>query len=798
MTGRSIGHFEILEQIGEGGMGVVYKAHDPRLGRAVALKLLPAGMTADPERVARFRQEARAASALNHPHICTIYEVGEAGGVHFIAMEFVDGSTLAAETARGPIDLARLLPWAVQIADALQKAHEGGIVHRDIKPENILVSRDGYVKLADFGLAKLRDARVPPLEQTVTHLATEPGMLLGTVNYMSPEQALGRPADPRSDLFSLGLVLYEMATGRRAVEGPSAVDVLFRIVHQPLPQAALADVPSGLAAIIAKATEREPDDRYQSARELAVDLRRLLRQTQTDAADVIPARPRRRGALRIAAVAGTLALLLVAGWWQWGRWPAAPQSAVQGPPGAVRVAVLPFENLTGHPEDDWLAAAFADSLTFGLQPRPELILLSPEGVASAYRQLGAPEARRLDPRVVERLSRSLGLRHYVHGGYQKVGDEIRVTARLVDADAGTIVVQETATDSISNLLTLQNEIAHRLAARLTRGSVEDVKPETSTLEAYRALSEARALYATGRWTEAVVAARTAADLDPLSAAAWAVLAKSASRLTAPSVFEGGDPAAYRQMARQGAERAVALRPDLHEAHAALALVYRELGEVAPWRLAAQKAIDVNPRQAEGYALLADSYGPAPVWGCGRDRDAARAESLYRQALQLDPSVHAYHRNLSSQLAMAGRIRDALDMTAEALNAYPESRPLRRARAFALAVAGQWEEVEAVLGGSESQTVEERVLLAHADKRRRAGRSWQRQVDALVDRGVPYMRLMIAAFSVASNDAETARRYVREMLAVEPDCAGFLRLTDAPFFARLRKDPVIAGMIERDH
>jgi eukaryotic-like serine/threonine-protein kinase len=302
-TGAHLNHYEIVALLGVGGMGEVYKANDTRLGRPVALKILPAHLVEDADRVRRFIQEAKSASALNHPHIVTIYEIGEAEvedraadgneanpsnsapRIHYIAMEFVDGSTLHAKIHRDKTDLKKMLEYFAQAAEGLSKAHAAGIVHRDLKPENIMITDDGYAKLLDFGLAKLIEpttASDAGLEEAATAMMgqTRPGMVMGTVGYMSPEQAQGKPVDQRSDVFSFGCILYEAATGRKPFEGDSVIDSLHKIVYTqaPLVRESNPNAPAELQRIVRKCLAKDPAERYQSIRDVAIDLRDLIRE----------------------------------------------------------------------------------------------------------------------------------------------------------------------------------------------------------------------------------------------------------------------------------------------------------------------------------------------------------------------------------------------------------------------------------------------------------------------------------------------------------------------------------------
>ncbi|MBA2503921.1 MAG: serine/threonine-protein kinase, partial [Pyrinomonadaceae bacterium] len=297
MFAETLSHYRILEKLGAGGMGEVYLAQDTKLERLVALKILPRDLAANEDRMRRFVQEAKAAAALNHPSIAHIYEIGEGEGTSFIAMEYVDGDTLRVKIHRDRVELSRLLKWLAQVADGLAKAHAAGIVHRDLKPDNIMISRDGYAKILDFGLAKLVEPQRPTkreddgLNEAATAMLAQPfstpGMIMGTVGYMSPEQAQGRitDIDHRSDIFSFGCILYEAAAGRKAFEGTDPLDSLHKIVHAPVPQIkdANADAPADLQRIVRRCLAKEPDRRYQSIKEVAIELDELRQELKEKA-----------------------------------------------------------------------------------------------------------------------------------------------------------------------------------------------------------------------------------------------------------------------------------------------------------------------------------------------------------------------------------------------------------------------------------------------------------------------------------------------------------------------------------
>jgi serine/threonine protein kinase len=336
-AGTRLGPYEIVAPLGAGGMGEVYRARDTRLGREVAIKILPERLAADPSAVGRFEQEARAVAALSHPNILAIHDVGREGGVAFAVTELLDGATLRDHPR---LALRKAVDYGVQIAQGLAAAHAKGITHRDIKPENVFVTHDGHVKILDFGLAKVD--LLSPTDQTATgRLPTDPGTVLGTAGYLSPEQAQGRASDARSDIFSFGALLYELATGTRAFKGDSTIDTLHQIVHAEPPaiESAMQDAPRELSWLLSKCLAKDPDERYQSTRDLVVDLKGLAKRLDSSprmtAVDAAPVRHDRRAILTPArAIVLALGLVAAAGVWWWLSKLAKPDST---PPAAATI-----------------------------------------------------------------------------------------------------------------------------------------------------------------------------------------------------------------------------------------------------------------------------------------------------------------------------------------------------------------------------------------------------------------------------------------------------------------------------
>jgi tetratricopeptide (TPR) repeat protein len=430
--GTSLGHYEIIDLLGAGGMGEVYRARDTRLGRQVAVKLLPPELALDPAGMQRFRQEARAASALNHPNILTVHDIGNYEGTPFLVTELLEGQTLRQRLLASPLRQGEVLDIALQIASGLDAAHKKGIVHRDIKPGNVFLTKGGQVKILDFGLAKLLpDSPPEPHDSAATSMAsTVPGQILGTMPYMSPEQVRGEPVDHRSDIFSLGVVLYEMATGRCLFARDTVADSLAAILKEELPEPVEVQpgLPPTLSRAIAHCLEKRPDERFQSARDLAFDLRTIQLDTseRSRALGVGPAAPR-RPALRIAAL-GALVFLVAAAAYIWQRHLGATRSVHLEP---QRIAVAVFENRTGDASLDPLGRMASDWIIQGLSRVEGCEVVPSISILFAQPAEGANRPMPRDP--LQTLAQETGAGTIVSGTYQLAGDTLRFQARVTDA-----------------------------------------------------------------------------------------------------------------------------------------------------------------------------------------------------------------------------------------------------------------------------------------------------------------------------------------------------------------------------
>ncbi|HKH50026.1 MAG TPA: protein kinase, partial [Thermoanaerobaculia bacterium] len=508
LIGTTLSHYRIVERLGAGGMGEVYLAEDEKLGRRVALKVLPREVAGNPERLARFRREARTVAALNHPNIVTLHSVEDARGLPFLTMELVEGVTLQEKIVPGGLPLDELLRLALPLADAVAAAHAQGIAHRDLKPANVMISGDGRLKVLDFGISKPADS----LHHAASTSITLDGRVLGTVAYMAPEQLAGHPADCRTDIFSLGIVLFELATGAHPFIAPNAA------------------LPHRLGRIIHRCLEKDPDLRYQGARELAEDLRALQGEHEAGRFPSL----RRRG---LAVAAGLLLLVAVlAGVSLWtGRAPReVPEAAAPAAPVPARktLAVLHFQNLTGDPQLDWLRAGLPEMLVTDLSQLPQLEILETDRLAQILAELGEPgdlETRPLSLEQVQKLAQRAALQQVIRGSYTQVKDRVLISFRIEDAASGHILASDRVQGrGEEQLLSLIDELAMAVHRKLkvarpsaAPAAIQDVT--TSSVEAWRLYTEALRLTNQAKSSEAVALLEKAVELDPGFALALADL-----------------------------------------------------------------------------------------------------------------------------------------------------------------------------------------------------------------------------------------------------------------------------------
>ena len=666
MLGETISHYQVLRKLGSGGMGVVYEAEDLTLGRHVALKFLHGDVVHDQLTFDRFYREARAASALNHPHICTVYEFGEHNGHPFIAMELMEGKPLKQSCDNAPMDMAALLEVGVQVADALDAAHAKGIVHRDIKAANIFVTDRGQAKVIDFGLAKFKANAAMATDVTTADDLTLRGSLVGTVSYMSPEQVLGKELDARTDLFSFGVVLYELATGMLPFTGETYGAIFGAILHStPMPVLqANPSCPPKLAALISKALQRNPDRRYRSAAEMREDLKQLLRERQPGITTVSSrtARPmlsfenvQIRTKALIVALTSVAVLAIAAGLW------VAESRKRSVPPkvsaGIVSIAVMPFVNMSSDKEQEYFSDGLSEELLNHLVRIPELRVAAR---TSSFQFKGKNEDLRT-------IALKLNVSNILEGSVRKEGQKVRITAQLINADDGFHMWSETYDRDLSDVFEVQEDIARSVAnslkVKLFGATPFASSAATNNLEAYNAYLQGRYFFER-RDRESLERALSyyeqAITLDSSYALAWAQIAQ----VRANQADRGYLPTKEGyEKARTAAEKALALDPNLAEANSAFAWIKATYD----WDWAAadafyQRALALEP----GNATVVRAAGGLAA-SLGRLDEAL---ALHRRAVELDPLSAAARMNLGTYSYYSGQFDEALAAFRKSLELSP--------------------------------------------------------------------------------------------------------------------------------
>jgi serine/threonine protein kinase/tetratricopeptide (TPR) repeat protein len=644
LAGRTISHYRIVEELGSGGMGIVYKAEDTRLGRFVALKFLPETVVVDPVAVERFKREARAASALNHPHICTIHDIGEHDGRPFIVMELMEGQTLKHRIAAGPIESDQIAKLGRQIAEALEAAHTKGIIHRDIKPGNIFVTELGQAKVLDFGLAKL--LHPAGMETTIDDLVQTRGPV-GTLPYMAPEQVLGREVDARTDIYALGMVLYEMATGKRPFREDLATRLTDDILHRvpSAPSELCPAIPRPLEVITLKCLEKDPGSRYQSAREVAAALEVLA--TNSVSMPVTQTWRQRpwygvtAAALTVALMASALFLLNVGGWR--GR-----LFNRAGSPRVESMAVLPLQNLSADPQQDYIADGITEGVIDKLSEIPDFRVMSRNSV---FRFKG----KEADAQAV---GRNLKVEAVLTGRITRQADVIAVSAELVNVSDGSQIWGRQFRYPISDLSRAQEELASAISDRLqlSGGSADRArlaKRPTDNSEAYQ-------LYLQGRyfWNQrtpsgikkSIELFQQAIEKDPNFALAFAGLADA---YNFSNILGVSAPKQTSPEAKAAATKAILLDPQLAEAHSALGQVKSHYDFDFPGaQTEFLKALELNPNYANAHLLYAGGY----LTPMGRH---AEAIAEMKKALELDPLSSPLNNYMGNTYLYAGDYEKSL-------------------------------------------------------------------------------------------------------------------------------------------
>ncbi|HEX5703524.1 MAG TPA: protein kinase [Pyrinomonadaceae bacterium] len=815
-AGTKLGRYEIRSKIGAGGMGDVYLAQDTELDRTVAVKILPDDVTGDEQRLHRFTQEARAVSALNHPNILTIHEIGSSENIRFIATEFIDGQTLRRSIESG-LKLIDILEIAIQAGSALAAAHAAGIIHRDIKPDNIMVRRDGYVKLLDFGLAKLivSDSSTDAEAETLAMINTSAGAVIGTAKYMSPEQAKGIAVDRRTDLWSLGAVIYEMITRNEPFGGETPTEIISLILQREPPplDSYVNEAPPELQRIVSKALTKKLDDRYQAAEELVADLRNLkrkleataetsgvmpeLRRSTSDSSRLVGPLTATRETPATALPAPSSAEYVVSGIKQHKRAAIVTSLVVffglvglvillqrsRNSGAAIQsIAVLPFENQSQDPETEYLSDGVTESIINSLAQLPNVRVIAR---SSVFRYKG----QKIDPL---KAGQELGVHAVLTGRLVQRGDSLTISTELLDVRENKQLWGEQYNEKVADILSMQRAIAGQISNHLRlKLSGSD---QSRVTRVYTQNTDAYQLYLKGRflWNK-----RTSESLeksveyfdqaiakDPTYALAYAGLADS---WYSRGWYRYVEPKQAYEKARVAANRALELDPRLAEGHAILAAIKT----VYDWDWAGAErefklAIELNPSYAtahQRYSLFLPALGRF---------DEAIAEA--RKARDVDPLALPVNENLGDILYLARRYDEAIEQLRKTLELDPNYGVAHGTLAKVYEAQGKHEELlEERLKGSSPETVAElrKVFAASGIKG-----VWQNRLNVLLERSkTAYVSPAdIALFYTRLNDRDQAFAWLEKAMAERS--INFNYLVADPRFDNLRGDPRLAALLRR--
>jgi serine/threonine protein kinase len=745
-AGTRLGRYEIRSKIGAGGMGEVYLAIDTELDRKVAIKILPEALASDQQRLQRFIQEAKTASALNHPNILTIHEIGSTGASRFIATEFIDGHTLRQRTTKGT-NLVEILGIAIQTAGALAAAHAAGIIHRDIKPENIMVRRDGIAKVLDFGLAKLTEPESTTLDsQAPTRFKSDSGTVVGTAIYMSPEQARGMTVDARTDIFSLGVVLYEMVAGCLPFEGSTSSEVLASILSEKEPQPLARysrDVPAELERIIAKTLRKNRDERYQTIKDLLLDLKSLKQDleferklersippriksavdtgAQADAETAVESVARPTGGDRgparlllnqrniVIAVAALLVIALgVGAYFYFTR---------ERGDAIASIAVLPFVNASNNPDAEYLSGGISGSLINSLSQLPQLKVIAQ---SSTFKYKG----KEIDPQEV---ANTLGVQAIVTGRIVQFGDSLQISVELVNARDKTQMWGEQYNRKAADLQAVPGEIARtiseKLRVRLTGAQEEQLtKRPSENPEAYRLFLNGELYNLKGRSEgkrKAFDYYNQAIALDPNFALAYVRLAQVYVYLGSSGTV---DPKETKVKAKAAVEKALELDETLAEAHAMNGVIKGDEWDWAGSESEIKRALELNPNLAlahlaySGHLSLMGRHTEAlaqnklaqeldPLNMSARIGEAAALSNLHRfdeairqlqHVIEIQPDFSFAHLVLADSYAMKGMYPEAIAEYQKFSSIDGETADLQIFLGYTYAMSGQREKAVAIL------------------------------------------------------------------------------------------------------
>jgi serine/threonine-protein kinase len=738
-------HYRLAGKIGEGGMGVVYKAYDERLARTVAIKVLPADASADPDRKARFMNEARAASALNHPNIVTIHDIASDSCADFMVMELIEGHTLADRIAAGQVAPSDALRWGIQIADAFAKAHAAGIIHRDLKPANVMLTPDGIVKVMDFGLAKLTDAAHSLDDNTIT-VKTQAGAIMGTMSYMSPEQAQGQKVDARSDIFAFGSVMYEVLTGRRAFGSHSGVSTMVAVViEEPEPLGKTrSDLPPGLELVVTRCLRKNPEHRFPSM----TDVRAALEAVQSGLTD---------SGARVPAIVET-----------------------------PSIAVLPFANLSGDKDNDYFSDGLSEEIINALTKAEGLRVIAR---TSAFRFRGEQDLRK--------LGATLNVRNVLEGSVRKAGNRIRVTAQLVNVNDESPLWSERYDRELEDVFAIQDDISQSIVEALKlklapRAPVTTVRTPAN-VEAYTLCL--RGFYHLLHLTEEGFRKGhecflEAHALEPNYALAHTGFAR---RFLFLAIMGAAPPVEALRQGKAAALRALELDDSLADVHCDLASCLGYLDR--DWKQAEQhfqRALEMNP----GSALVRTSYAATHLAPRGRLEEAT---ATLQRAVELDPVSPLAHVSLGNTFSGRGMLEESLKHFQRALDLDPYYPLAHQGRAVAQYATGASEAgVESARLAVEYSGRNARAMGIYANLLAREGKTEAAKVvlsemeTASQQRYIPGFSLAFACLGLGQIDR--AFSYLEQAVEMADPMVFLCR--ESKFWGPVQRDPRFAGLMKK--
>jgi eukaryotic-like serine/threonine-protein kinase len=792
LPGTTISHYRIEEKIGAGGMAEVYRAHDPRLGRDVAIKILPEAFAADADRLRRFEQEARAAAALNHPNIVAIYDVGTwANATPYVVSELLEGETLRGCLQRGPLSVRKAMEVGAQIAQGLAAAHDKGIIHRDLKPENLWLTKDGHAKILDFGLAKLMPEEQLRAEMaTATVTETTSTKIMGTLGYMSPEQVRGQTLDQRTDVFSFGAVLYEMLSGRRAFRGATPADTISAILTRDPPELASdsQSFPGVISGIVRRSLEKNPNDRFKSVRDLAFV---LAAASETGGAEGRTGVVRQAAVPRRALLVLGLAVVAVALLWLWNPGDVRDRLSSVSSGGPIRsLAVLPLENVSGKAEQEYFADGMTDELITRLANLNDVRVISRTSVMQ-FRATREP---------LSKIGSILHVDAVVEGSVLRDGNRVRITTRLVKVDSDRQLWAHSYEGDVADAIGLQREIARSVSdeikANLTPENKErlDAAQHPVPAEAYDAYLQG--LYYAAKLTpddlqKAFGYFNQATQRDPTLGVAYGGLAESYSWAAGLSMMP---PQQSLEKAQAAAEKALAIDPNLGTAHHALAWVkYARDWDFPGAETEFRRAIELNPNNATAQLW----YG---MYLAQRGRSDESLAAM-RRAKSLDPFSPIVDALAMMPLLTSHQYEKLIEEASAGLKSNPNDGALHWLLGQAYAQIGEIpkvideQEKQAVLYGEDSQKAKEEFSAVRRDYAKRGERAyWQsREKSMAADAGTDPFDLAV----IQSKLEETEAMFASLEKAYQKRSTQLLYWTQTePAFDKFRADPRFRDLVRR--